>query len=168
MLSQSLPRIWSQTAFCIHVCPPIKYPAGLVSLYVSNAGSLLYLAVPCCTLVCWVSLTGGGQANDTFTHIAWQEEEDSDPTQQQKHYLIIQKSACWIRYRESVRFWCPQWPQWLRWPRWPPAPPLPLPLGLGLCHTWCQSRINHWNGARQELTDRQQQLFISDKDWLIV
>ena len=54
MLSQSLPRIWSQTAFCIHVCPPIKYPAGLVSLYVSNAGSLLYPAVPWCAGFLWL------------------------------------------------------------------------------------------------------------------
>ena len=141
----------------IDVCPPIKYPAG--------QGRVGIILSP--VQVGFSDWRGVRPMTHLHTELGREQEEEEEEErivtpQQQKHYLIIQKSACWIRYRESVRFW---WPQW---PRWPPAPPLPLGLALALCHTWCQSRINHWNGARQELTDRQQQLFISDKDWLIV
>ena len=196
---------------CIHVCPPIKYPAGP-----SWAGQGWYHCMSVMLVLDRPGFshwnTGGGSGQ---WHIYTHSLAGSNRRRRRRrrwrivtpqHNLIIQKSACWIRYTEFVMFWCskwqdhsdqhhsdkttvtrPQWPdhsdqttvtrpQWQDYSdkttvtsttvtraQWPPAP-----TPAAFCHTWSRSSINHWNGARQELRDRRQQLFISDKDWLIV
>ena len=103
----------NQTAFCIHVCPLIKYPAG----WTHCMWAVL-------AMVWWVSKTGGGQANDTFTHDTCRE-EDTDPAPQTSRNSLFRILSLQLVTGTECLMYC-WWPDYTRlavtWPHlvwWP-------------------------------------------------